>query len=83
MADELGDGVLLGRERALVVARDDTPPLHRLARRPVLAVGEVPEVDGERRVEAGRGGDVLGGEQPLALDGGAVGAIGSSRCVIT
>ena len=48
---ELGDGVLLGGERARPVAAGGDAALHALAGGPVLAVGEVPEVDRERRVE--------------------------------
>ena len=52
--DELVDAVLLGSQRARPGERMRQTALHGLARRPVLPVGEVPEVDGVGRVEARR-----------------------------
>src|SRR3954470_22783638 len=67
LVDEAVDRVLVGSEHTRPVVRRRQSALHRLARGPVLPVGEVPEVDGVRRAEAG----LLDGscrKQPLALD---------------
>src|SRR6266852_9915444 len=49
-----------------------SPPLHGLARAPVLLVGEVPELHRIAGIEV-RPGDGLGRERPGALDRGPVG----------
>ncbi len=54
------------------------PGLDALADRPVLAVDEVPELDGVRRVE-GRLGDLVGMEQEVDHDEGAVRPLGEQR----
>ena len=64
----LVDRVLVGGERPRPEVWRCETALHRLAGAPVLPVGDVPEVHGVRRVDAAP----TSGEQPAALDPGAV-----------
>src|SRR5207247_9477916 len=63
------DLVLLGGERPSPLAPGGQPTLPRLARRPVLAIGDVPELRGVGRVEA-VALPGLRGDQPGALHEG-------------
>jgi len=78
--DELVHGVLVARQQAGPGGPVGEPPLYGLARLPVLAVGDVPEVDGEGRVEAGAV-EILGGERPAAPDPRTVGGEGCDQVV--
>src|ERR687892_2901150 len=68
---DLADAFLGLRQRALPVPPPGRSPLHALTRRPVLAVGEVPELHGVAGVEP-LALPRLRREQPGALDPGAV-----------
>src|SRR3954453_22236039 len=60
---ELRDRVLVGREGAGTEVRARQAALHRLARRPVLLVRQVPELDGSFGLRRR-----AGGHEPGALD---------------
>ena len=77
------DVVLLAGQRSGPGVDGREPPLHRGAGRPVLLVGDVPEVDGEPGVEARAGRRTPGRTTTCTRSGWSRPSSGVRRCTIT